>query len=41
MNYLLAMTTKHIAQILQNIEKATQNFDGIASHQPVLELFTE
>lgn len=32
----------HIAQILQNIDKATKNFDGIASHlQPVLESFTE
>lgn len=32
----------HIAQILQNIDKATKNFEGIASHlQPVLESFTE
>jgi len=31
----------HVSQILQNIEKATRNFDGIASHlQPVLESFT-
>lgn len=31
-----------ISQILQNIEKATRNFDGIANHlQPVLSSFTE
>lgn len=32
----------HVSQILQNIDKATKNFDGIAGHlQPVLESFTE
>ncbi|AEJ01380.1 Mammalian cell entry related domain protein [Nitrosomonas sp. Is79A3] len=32
----------HVSQILQNIEKATRNFDGIAGRlQPVLESFTE
>lgn len=31
-----------VSEILMNIEKATRNFDGIASHlQPVLESFTE
>ena len=31
-----------VAKILQNIEKATRNFDGIARHlQPVLKSFTE
>ena len=31
-----------VAKILQNIEKATRNFDGIAGHlQPVLKSFTE
>ncbi len=31
----------HVSQILQNIEKATRNFDGIAGRlQPVLESFT-
>lgn len=31
----------HLSQILQNIEKATRNFDGIAGRlQPVLESFT-
>jgi|CXWL01.1.fsa_nt_gi phospholipid/cholesterol/gamma-HCH transport system substrate-binding protein len=33
---------EQVSKILQNIEKATRNFDGIASHlQPVLESFTE
>ncbi|UJP02753.1 MAG: MCE family protein [Nitrosomonas sp.] len=32
----------HVSQILQNIQKATRNFDGIAGHlQPVLTSFTE
>jgi len=32
----------HVSQILQNIEKATRNFDGIAGHlQPGLKSFTE
>ena len=32
----------HVSKILQNIEKATRNFDGIAGRlQPVLESFTE
>lgn len=32
----------HVSHILQNIEKATRNFDGIAGNlQPVLESFTE
>ena len=32
----------HVSQILQNIQKATRNFDGIAGHlQPVLVSFTE
>ncbi len=32
----------HVSQILQNIDKATKNFDGIAGHlQPVLKAFTE
>ncbi len=31
-----------VAKILQNIEKATRNFDGIAGHlQPILKSFTE
>lgn len=31
-----------VAKILQNIEKATRNFDGVAGHlQPVLKSFTE
>jgi len=31
-----------VAKILQNIEKATRNFDGIAGHlQPILQSFTE
>ncbi|WP_295626654.1 MlaD family protein [uncultured Nitrosomonas sp.] len=32
----------HVSQILQNIDKATNNFDNIAGHlQPVLSAFTE
>ncbi|NBQ68205.1 MAG: MCE family protein [Nitrosomonadaceae bacterium] len=32
----------HVSQILQNIQKATRNFDGVAGHlQPVLTSFTE
>ena len=43
MNHLLNDDNQtHIGQILQNIDKATKNFEGIASHlQPVLESFTE
>ena len=43
MHHLLnEQNQNHISQILQNIDKATKNFDGIAGHlQPVLSSFTE
>lgn len=43
MHHLLnEQNQNHISQILQNIDKATKNFDGIAGHlQPVLNSFTE
>lgn len=43
MHYLLDdQNQEKVSKILQNIEKATRNFDGITSHlQPVLMSFTE
>ncbi|SEF98830.1 MlaD family protein [Nitrosomonas ureae] len=43
MHHLLnEQNQSHISQILQNIDKATKNFDDIAGHlQPVLSSFTE